>query len=154
MKRREFLKQSVVSIYAFRDEDICGEPRMGLSHDGKGLAYVAMKSGEHGELKIAVVDLMSASEPRARLLDADPRVVAETRFTSDDKSVVYIVNGNGADNLWLQPLDGSRGRQITNFTSDSIQNFEFSPDGKSIGVLTSHIESDVVLLRDHGTSGH
>jgi serine/threonine protein kinase len=133
---------------------ILGVPGMGLSQDGKYLAYVAMKSGEHGELKIAVVDLMGASEPRARVLDADPRVVAETRFTSDDKCVVYIVNENGADNLWLQPLDGSRGRQITNFTSDNIQNFEFSPDGKSIGVLTSHIESDVVLLRDHGTSEH
>jgi eukaryotic-like serine/threonine-protein kinase len=133
---------------------ILGVPGMGLSPDGKYLAYVAMKSGEHGELKIAVVDLMGVSEPRARVLDADPRVVAETRFTPDDKSVVYIVNENGADNLWRQPLDGSRGRQITNFTSDNIQNFESSPDGKSIGVLTSHIESDVVLLRDHGTLGH
>jgi eukaryotic-like serine/threonine-protein kinase len=133
---------------------ILGVPGMGVSHDGKYLAYVAMKSGENGALKIAVVDLMGVSEPRARVLDSDPRVVAETRFTPDDKSVVYIVNENGADNLWLQPLDGSRGHQITNFTSDSIQNFEFSPDGKSIGVLTSHIESDVVLLRDHGTSGH
>lgn len=133
---------------------ILGVPGMGVSHDGKYLAYIAMKSGEHGELKIVVVDLMGVSEPRARVLDADPRVTSETRFTPDDKSVVYIVNENGADNLWLQPLDGSRSRQITNFTSDSIQTFEFSPDGKSIGVLTSHIESDVVLLRDHGTLGH
>ena len=133
---------------------ILGVPGMGVSHDGKHIAYIATKSGEHGELKIAVVDLMGVSEPRARVLDADQRVTSETRFTPDDKSVVYIVNENGADNLWLQPLDGSRGRQITNFTSDSIQTFEFSPDGKSIGALTSHIESDVVLLRDHGTSGH
>ena len=133
---------------------ILGVPGMGLSRDGKHLAFVAMKSGEHGELKIAVLNLVGGSEPRTRILDADPRVVAETRFAPDSKSVVYIINENGADNLWLQPLDGSPGRQITNFPSDSIQNFEFSPDGKSIGVLTSHIESDVVLLRDHGTREH
>ena len=55
------------------------------------------------------------------------------------------------DNLWLQPLDGSRGRQITTFQTDVIANFEFSPDGKTLGVFREHIESDVVLL--HDTSG-
>jgi hypothetical protein len=59
---------------------------------------------------------------------------------------------SGADNLWLQPLDGSRGRQITNFKSDGISSFRFSPDGKTLGVMSSHGESDVVLLRDMGSS--
>jgi hypothetical protein len=48
----------------------------------------------------------------------------------------------------LQPLDGALGRQITNFTSDAIQEFHFSPDGKMLGVLRVHSESDVALLRD------
>ena len=38
--------------------------------------------------------------------------------------------------------------QITDFKSDTISSFRFSPDGKTIGVLRSHVESDVVLLRD------
>jgi hypothetical protein len=50
--------------------------------------------------------------------------------------------------LWIQPLDGSPGRQITNFKSDVISSFRFSPDGKTLGVLHAQIESDVVLLRD------
>jgi Tol biopolymer transport system component len=69
-------------------------------------------------------------------------------FAPDGKSLVYVIRENGADNLWLQPVDGSRGRQITNFPSDRIQNYEYSPDGKSLGVMRSHTESDVVLLRD------
>ena len=55
---------------------------------------------------------------------------------------------NGTDNLWLQPLDGSHGRQITDFKSDAIPSFRFSPNGKTIGVLRSHEETDAVLLRD------
>jgi len=46
--------------------------------------------------------------------------------------------------------NGTTGRQITNFKSDTISSFRFSPDGKTMGVLRSHSESDVVLLRDAG----
>jgi hypothetical protein len=52
------------------------------------------------------------------------------------------------DNLWLQQLDGARGRQITAFETDFIEAFRFSPDGKSLGVFREHDESDVVLLHD------
>ena len=40
------------------------------------------------------------------------------------------------------------GRQITNFTSDLIDAFHFSLDGKQLGVLQRHTVSDVVLLHD------
>jgi hypothetical protein len=65
---------------------------------------------------------------------------------------LYPIRENGVDNLWLQPLDGSRGRQITAFETDVIENFRFSPDGKSLGVFREHDESDVVLLHDAGGS--
>lgn len=43
---------------------------------------------------------------------------------------------------------GNPGRQITNFRADGIREFEFSTDGKMLGVLQEHVESDVVLLQD------
>ncbi len=127
---------------------IFGVPGLGLSRDGKLLAFGAMKTD--GGMKVGVTNLTGQSEPRTRLLEPDPRIEYEIRFTPDDKSLVYIiVDQNGADNLWLQPLDGSRGHQLTNFASDSIQTFEFSPDGKTLGVMRLHIESDVVVLHDN-----
>ena len=39
------------------------------------------------------------------------------------------------------------GRTI-NFASEHIDSFHWSPDGKSLGVLRSHSESDVVLLQE------
>jgi eukaryotic-like serine/threonine-protein kinase len=127
---------------------VLGVPGIGLSHDGKFLAFVVTESGQDATPKIAVVDLTGAAEKRTRLLDADPRIVAEMRFVPGDQSVAYIIHENGADNLWLQPLHGSRGHAITNFTSDVIQNFEYSPDGTTLGVMRSHTESDVVILHD------
>jgi Tol biopolymer transport system component len=53
--------------------------------------------------------------------------------------------------LWLQPIDGSPGRQITNFKTDRIRSFRWSPDGKRIGILSERVEGDVVLLREADT---
>jgi hypothetical protein len=52
------------------------------------------------------------------------------------------------DNLWQQGLDGNGGRQITHFTSDQINHFQWSPNGKKLLVWRGHDESDLVLLRD------
>jgi hypothetical protein len=67
---------------------------------------------------------------------------------------VYVIHEKGTDNLWWQPLDGSPGRQITSFQGDTIQYFLFSPDGKTLGVMRTHREADVVLLHDTGASPH
>ena len=55
---------------------------------------------------------------------------------------------NGVDNLWLQPIDGSKGRQLTSFKSEHLWDFRWSPDGKQLAVTRGHSDSDVVLIRD------
>jgi serine/threonine protein kinase len=123
-----------------------------IAPDGKVLAFLTT-GGESENVhqivhQIALVPLDAGPQPLTRMLNPDPRVEDAPQFTPDGKAVVYPIRENGTDNLWLQPLDGSRGRQITNFKSDAISSFRYSPDGKTIGVLRSHTESDVVLLRD------
>ena len=70
------------------------------------------------------------------------------RFTPDGKAVVYPIRDQGVDNLWLQPLDGSPGRQITNFKSEQITDFHWSFDGSKLGLIRGHTDSDVVLLQE------
>jgi Tol biopolymer transport system component len=121
-----------------------------IAPDGKLLAFLTTGGQIATPHQIAVVTLDAGPEPPRRMLDPDPRVADAPQFTPDGNAVVYPIRENGTDNLWLQPLDGSRGRQITNFTSDTISTFRFSPDGNTIGLLRSHTKSDVVLLRDAG----
>jgi Tol biopolymer transport system component len=88
-------------------------------------------------------------DSRPRLIDTDERISnGGLSFTPDGKAVAYPIRENGVDNLWVQPLDGSPGRQITHFGSEQIFNVHWSPDGKSLGILRGHSEADVVLLRD------
>jgi hypothetical protein len=49
---------------------------------------------------------------------------------------------------WRGRPSGSPGRQITKFDSEEILSFHWSPDGKSLGILRGHTDSDVVLLQE------
>jgi eukaryotic-like serine/threonine-protein kinase len=124
-----------------------------LSRDSRMLAMygsIADTTTNTYRSKFAIVDTSSVKAP-AILLDADRRVSAQTfpRFTPDGRALVYVIRAeNNVDNLWLQPLDGKTGRQLTTFKSDQIYNFSWSPNGKKLLVVRVHIESDVVLLRD------
>jgi Tol biopolymer transport system component len=116
-----------------------------ISPDGQLAAFATLEhSGEHKE-KLAVVALGSG---KARLMEFEHPIFGLVRFARDGKSVVYPVRDNGIDNLWLQPLDGSKGLQITSFTSEHIFDFHWSFDGKLLAMVRGHTDSDVVLIRD------
>jgi Tol biopolymer transport system component len=122
-----------------------------LSPDGKLLAYsVNMLDPDDPRIAIkqtVLLDLSSSAPPR--LLKQDRRTSRTgLQFTPDGKSVAYAIGENGVDNLWIQPLDGSPGRKITNFNAEEILEFHWSPDGKTLGILRGHIDSDVVLLQE------
>jgi serine/threonine protein kinase len=122
------------------------------SPDGKVLAYIlaTMPTPEdpYPQYKIALLERSSMPSP-PHLIDADERISSGgVNFTADGKAVAYPIRENGVDNLWVQPLDGSRGRQITFFDSEQILNFRWSPDGRSLCILRGHTDSDVVLIRE------
>ncbi len=120
--------------------------------DGKALAYVlaTMPTPEdpYPQYKVALLESSSTPSP-AHLINADERISSGgLNFTPDGKAVAYPIRENEVDNIWVQPLNGSRGRQITNFDSEQIFNFRWSRDGKSLGILRGHTDSDVVLLQE------
>jgi eukaryotic-like serine/threonine-protein kinase len=83
-----------------------------------------------------------------RTLEFDPRHVGLLRFSPDGKGVLYPIREKGVDNLWLQPLDGGPGRQITNFSALKIYSYQWSQDGKNIAFVRGESPSDLVLIRD------
>ncbi len=83
-----------------------------------------------------------------RMFEYDPRHQGQPRFSPDGKGIVYPVREKGADNLWLQPLDGGPGRQLTNFTSLKIYSYQWSPDGKSVALVRGDSPSDLVLIQN------
>ena len=122
------------------------------SPEGKVLAYVlaTMPTPEdpYPQYKIALLESTSTPSP-PHLIDADERISSGgLNFTPDGKAVAYPIRENGVDNIWVQPLDGSQGRQITYFDSEQILNFRWSAEGRSLCILRGHTDSDVVLIRE------
>ncbi|HEV2288520.1 MAG TPA: protein kinase [Candidatus Acidoferrales bacterium] len=127
-------------------KEFIAAPIAGLSPDGKELPFFSERPP--GQMNLDIVDLNAGPNPPHRTLKPDPRVSGVVVFTPDGKALAYPITENGVSNLWVQPLDGSPGRQITHFTSGTIAGGGWSPDGKTLAILRVNTQSDIVLLRD------
>jgi Tol biopolymer transport system component len=117
-----------------------------ISPDGKVAAFPTLEhSGEHKEM-LAVVETDTGKA--VKVADFERPRFGILHFSRDGKGVVYPTRDNGVDNLWQQQLDGSRGKLITDFTSEHISDFHWSFDGKQLALVRGHTDSDVVLIRD------
>jgi Tol biopolymer transport system component len=83
-----------------------------------------------------------------RNFDYDSRHAGPLRFSPDGKGFVYPIRDKGVDNLYLQPLDGGTGRQLTSFTSLKIYSYQWSADGKNLALVRGDSPSDLVLVKD------
>lgn len=130
-----------------------------LSPDGKTLAlFTSVLKPEAKTYSRRIVFVGPGAS--IRNLDLDPSLSpvfpslgppssSAFHFSPDGKSLAFVVEGAGVDNVWIQPIDGSKGRMLTNFhNSQTIQDFRWSPDGKSLALLRFNSVSDVVLLRN------
>ena len=124
--------------------------RPAISPDGKTLANVVVTALNPESMRAEDLFVLTSldSEAEPRIIKADFRITFAGWFTPDGKALAYAIRENGVDNVWLEPLDGSPGKKITNFNADQITDMQWSPDGKTLGILRTHSDSDVVLLQE------
>jgi Tol biopolymer transport system component len=120
----------------------------GTSPDGKLIAFPTFRSVSSPKMQLALLPVDSPQNTKFVDLQHPVPIGGAFRFTHDGKAVVYPVRDQDTDNLWLQPLDGSPGKQITNFKSEHIVDIQWSFDGSKVGMLRGHSDSDVVLLQE------
>lgn len=97
-------------------------------------------------LKLAV---MSTAKGRIhRSFELPPEFYREAclRWSPSGESVQFLLTKGDVSNIWEQPLAGGSPKQITNFTSGRIFDFNWSKDGKLLLTSRGEISSDVVLL--------
>ena len=119
------------------------------SMDGKWLAFWQNDGQPGSSWRIGLFSLESGKLTRTFAVAPTVRVGwdAILRWSADSRSVTYVDNRGGMENLWAQPIDGSTPKQLTNFTDGKIFSFDWSRDGSLVtskGVITS----DVVLITD------
>jgi Tol biopolymer transport system component len=96
--------------------------------------------------KLAVLP-SDGGEP-VKVFDKPPTTIVESgiQWTPDGRALTFIANRDGVSNIWLQPLDGSPAKQLTNFTSEKIFRFAWSPDGKMFVAERGTEIGDIVLI--------
>jgi eukaryotic-like serine/threonine-protein kinase len=120
-------------------DDVCS--RAGISPDGRWVACV------DGSEKLAIIPAYGGKPVKLFDLPSNfDRSIAPVRWTPDGHGVVYAVDEGGFENLWVQPVAGGPRRALTHFTSQEIEYFAFSHDGKQIAIGRGTPSSDVVLI--------
>jgi eukaryotic-like serine/threonine-protein kinase len=117
---------------------------MAISPDSKRLAYINWTdAGERWEARLTVIPL-DGGPP---LLEMPHDGSTHLRFTRDGSAITALRRTKGAVNLFLQPLDGSPSRQLTQFESGIIFSYDWMPDGRIV-MARGEIRTDAVQISD------
>ncbi|WBX86299.1 amidohydrolase family protein [Sphingosinicella microcystinivorans] len=87
---------------------------------------------------------MPAAGGEAKAILSGPATQRSPQFSPDGRSILYLSDEDGADNIWVADADGRNARQISRETMAMIAAPSWSPDGRSIAATkTSASVSDM-----------
>ena len=70
------------------------------------------------------------------------------RMTPDGRFVTYVINDQGSEVLWAQPVNGGAGHPLTERGAGDLWDYRWSPDGKTLAVERIYGPADAVLLEN------
>lgn len=114
-----------------------------VSPDGTLLSYAYQ---EGNPVPVGKVGVVATSGGTARFVAPVPLGGRFMHWSPSGKAIQYRLTRNGASNIWEQPLSGGPARQITNFTSGLIFDFDWTLDGKQLLLARGNETSDVILI--------
>ena len=125
---------------------------LAFSPDGKRIAYLAAP-----ESPVVNPSSPSGSQPNRLMVIAFdggtllhqfdwPASAGGPRWAPAGEAIDYVLTRNGVSNIWRQNLAGGTPKQITNFESGQIFDFDWSRDGKQLALTRGSESSDVILM--------
>jgi eukaryotic-like serine/threonine-protein kinase len=115
-----------------------------ISPDGKSIVCL-FRENANAQWRYAVFSIDGGDPIKVFDLPAER---GDVRWTPDGRGLGFTRTTDGVANIWTRPLDGGPDKQITNFKTDQIFNFKWSPDGRSLVLARGSVLSDVVMIRD------
>jgi Tol biopolymer transport system component/predicted Ser/Thr protein kinase len=123
---------------------------LAFSPDGKRIAYlvgpespVVNPSGSQPN-RLIVIDFDGGT--LLHQFDWPGASAGEPRWAPAGEAIDYVLTRNGVSNIWRQNLAGGTPKQITNFESGQIFDFDWSRDGKQLALTRGSERSDVILI--------
>ena len=122
-----------------------------VSPAGDRLAVLHPEESSAGHRTIDVLRLSTSEREESFDVPAD---TAHLDWTPDGRSITYSVSAGpretlsgGVSNLWLKPLHGGAPRRLTDYTSEQIWAYDWSPDGR-LAIARGSVSQDLVLITD------
>jgi Tol biopolymer transport system component len=117
-----------------------------FSPDGRLLAYFDDETAGSRRIKIGVRNL--ADQALVQMIEpihikAEPLYL---QWSSDSRSILFVVRDAGAHLLWRSPLDGSKAQFVTDLGVEPVQRIAESPDGLSIAAVQGKWLHDAYLI--------
>lgn len=116
-----------------------------VSPDGKLIAYHTLDS-DSGSTWIFGVMPFDGGRLISKFTFAPTVGERIVRWVPGGWGLAYLDSPGGVSNIWVQPLDGSSPRQLSDFKAERIDTFDWSPDGRWLAAVRGTETSDVVLF--------
>jgi Tol biopolymer transport system component len=101
-----------------------------LSSDGRTLVF---------DLAGDIYTLPVAGGKATRITSGLP-FDAQPRWSPDGKTIVYVTDRDGSDDVWVMDADGKNQRQLTRTDRTQFVSPEFTPDGKYVVVSRNAVQ--------------
>ncbi len=121
-----------------------------VSPDGRWVAYMYPESPDPfaPPNRIAVFPIEGGENINTYTVPVSGTVSTLLHWSNDGKSILYTINANNVSNIWSQPVDGGKPRQVTDFKEMLITAFAWSQDGKQLACSRGTLMRDAILVSD------
>ncbi|HEX8286756.1 MAG TPA: winged helix-turn-helix domain-containing protein [Pyrinomonadaceae bacterium] len=97
-------------------------------------------------IELIVLPISGGAPVKSFSVSPTAKTWADIQWTADGQAITYLETIGGIGNIWLQPLDGDAPKQLTDFKTERIFRFAWSPDGKQLTFSRGVETNDVVLI--------
>ena len=115
-----------------------------VSPDGKWIACWYF-SGQDQPAQLAIIPFAGGQPSKVFTLPATSG--GNIHWTPDGRSVAFLIRGDGAVNVWTQPVAGGPPKQVTHFASENIFYFDWFRDGR-LALSRGTEPIDAVLIKN------
>ena len=107
-----------------------------VSPDGRWVAYQLSETdlaANKGLNDLWLLDMRTAGASPAKIASAPDKSEHDPHFSADGRSLYYLGNASGSDQLWRVTLPGGTPEQLTHLATD-VAGFLLSPAGDRIAI--------------------
>jgi Tol biopolymer transport system component len=122
------------------------EPR--YSRDGTRIACFIPNEKTQNWTRLAIIPAEGGEPLRVFDAPAETNITRGPIWTPDDKGITVVISPGEKQNLWLQPVDGGQGKQMTDFEVPGIARREYSRDGKRIAIVRAQGIGNAIMITD------